>query len=411
MSEEILAILEQIEREKGIKKEVLIEAVESALVSAARKVMNLKPDEELKVELDRSNGKIKATCSGRVVTSIDFGRIAAQTAKQVIIQKIREAEKDVIFTEFNSKVGTIVSGTVYRFEKGNIIIDLLGRAEGILSRREQSPREEFRQGERIRAYLLEVRKESRGPQIILSRAHPNFVKKLFELEVPEIYEGIVEIRGISRQPGERTKITVYSKEERVDSVGACVGMRGNRVKNIVNELRGEKIDIVRFNDNIKEYITTALAPAKIAEINLNRDNLRAEVIVEDDQLSLAIGKHGQNVRLASRLVGWELDIRTKETKVQEAKEAKAKEAKAEAPSLKPKARAKVKKGMPLAEISGIGDKLLDSLKESGFKTVEDLVDVDLDKLLEVKGIGKVKAKKLIQEAKKLTSVKSTSLSK
>jgi N utilization substance protein A len=394
MNEEILAILEQIEREKGIKKEVLIEAVESALMSAAKKVMNLKPGEELRVEIDRKSGKIQATCNGRPVTSMDFGRIAAQTAKQVIMQKIREAEKDVIFNEFQGKVGDIVSGTVYRFQKGNIIVDLLGRAEGILVRREQCLHEEFRQGERIRTYLLEVRKESRGPQIILSRAHPNFVKKLFELEIPEIYEGVVEIRSISRQPGERTKITVYSKDAKVDSVGACVGMRGNRVKNIVNELRGEKIDIVRFNEDIREYISTALAPAKISEIHLDKASLRAEVIVDDDQLSLAIGRHGQNVRLASRLVGWELDIRTKKPK-----EIEAKEARHELITLESKEG--LPKGIPLTKLSGTGKILLENLRIAGFTTVQDLLNADKGSLLKVKGIGKIKAKKLIKEAKKL----------
>ncbi len=398
MSEEILVILEQIEREKGIKKELLIQAVESALVSAAKKAVNLKPEQELKVEIDRATGKIKATCDGRPVTSIDFGRIAAQTARQVIIQKIREAEKEVIFTEFQVKVGNIVSGTVYRFERGNIIVDLLGKAEGILLRREQSPREEFHQGERIRTYLLEVKKEPRGPQIILSRTHPNFVKKLFELEVPEIYEGVVEIKSISRQPGERTKITVYSKDEKVDPVGACVGMRGNRVKNIVNELRGEKIDIVRYSVDIREYICAALAPAKISEIHLDRENQRAEVIVAEDQLSLAIGKQGQNVRLASRLIGWELDIRTKKVKAEKEEEVKAELTSVESGK-------KNKKGIPLTEIGGIGEKLLKNLKEAGFSTVEDLLETDTQRLLKVDGIGKVKAKKLVEEAKKLSGSK------
>jgi len=384
MNGEILAILEQIEREKGIKKEVLIVAVESALLSAAKKVMNLKPEQELKVEIDRGSGKIKATCDGRAVSSIDFGRIAAQTAKQVIMQKIREAEKEVIFSEFQVKVGDIVSGTVYRFQKGTIIVDLLGRAEGILTRREQSPNEEFRQGERIRAYLLEVKKESRGPQIILSRAHPNFVRKLFELEVPEIYEGIVEVKSISRQPGERTKITVHSKDQKVDSVGACVGMRGNRVKNIVNELRGEKIDIVRYHEDVREYIAAALAPAKISEIHLDKTNMRAEVLVDGDQLSLAIGKRGQNVRLASRLVGYELDIRTKEVKEIEAKGEAVGEIK-------------------LTQITGVGEKLLENLAAAGFNTVQDLLKAGVDKLIQVKGVGKVKAEKIIKQAKKLAA--------
>ena len=211
MSQELLAIIEQMEREKGIKKEVLIEAVESALLSAARKAIDLKPEEELKIELDRNSGKIKAFKNGSEITNIDFGRIAAATARQVIIQKIREAEKEVVFGEFQGKVGEIVSGIVYRFDRGNIIVDLLGKAEGLLLKREQSPREDFKQGQRIRAYVAEVKKDTRGPQIILSRTHLNLVKKLFELEVPEIYEGIVEIRAISRQPGERTKIAVWSK--------------------------------------------------------------------------------------------------------------------------------------------------------------------------------------------------------
>jgi N utilization substance protein A len=289
MSQELLAILEQLEREKGIAKAVLIEAVESALLSAVRRVIDVKPDEELKVELDPATGKIKAFRNKEEINSIDFGRIAASTARQVIIQKIREAEKEVVFSEFQEKTGEIVSGTVYRFEKGNIIVDLLGKTEALLPKREQSPKEDFRQGQRIRAYILEVSKDMRGPQIILSRSHPNFVKKLFEMEVPEIYDGIVEIRAIAREAGERTKIAVSSKNDKVDSVGACVGMRGNRVRNIVNEINSEKVDIVRFNEDIREYIKAALSPAKISEIKLNKESQKAEVIVENDQLSLAIG--------------------------------------------------------------------------------------------------------------------------
>lgn len=394
MSQELLAIIEQIEREKGIKKEVLISAIESALLSATKKVVDIKPDEELKIELDPNTGKIRAFRNKEEITSIDFGRIAASTARQVIIQKMREAEKDVIFNEFQSRVGEIVSGTVYRFEKGNIIVDLLGKAEGILLKHEQSPKEEFRQGQRIRAYVAEVRKDSKGPQIVLSRTHPNLVKKLFELEVPEIYEGIVEIKSISRQPGERTKIAVCSKNEKVDSVGACVGMRGNRVRNIVNELQGEKIDIVRFNEDIKEYIKAALSPAKVSEIKLDKDKLRAEVIVDDDQLSLTIGKHGQNVRLASRLIGWELDIRTKTTAAAQA--LKEKEALAEKPEKKKK-----KEAVSLEELRGVGVKTLASLKESGINAIEDILKVKLEDLIKIKGIGKKKAEKLIEEAKKI----------
>lgn len=417
MSQELLAIIEQIEREKGIKKEILIEAVESALLSATRKVINVAVEDELKVEIDRNSGKIRAFKNNEEITSIDFGRIAASTARQVIIQKIREAEKDVVFNEFQKRVGEIVSGTVYRFEKGNIIIDLLGKAEGILLKREQSAKEEFKQGQRIRAYLLEVKKDIKGPQIILSRAHQNFVKKLFELEVPEIYEGIVEIKSISRQPGERTKIAVSSKNEKVDSVGACVGMRGNRVRNIVNELMGERIDIVRFNEDIKEYIKAAFSPAKVSEIKLDKAKLKAEVIVDDDQLSLAIGKHGQNVRLASRLIGWELDIRSKaaiaaaaleekklqpeEPKEEEKEEGKITAKKQEKKQEKKKISKKAKETVSIEQLSGVGAKTIDALKKAGFKNIDDIAKAVSEDLTKVKGIGEKKAEKLIAEAKKL----------
>ncbi len=307
MDNELLTILEQLERDKGISKDTLIEAVESAVASAARKIWTVDKEEDIKVVLDRKTGKITAWAGDEEIHSSEFGRIAAQTAKQVVIQKIREAEKDVVYTEYNARLGQIISGAVYRFERGNIIIDL-GKSEALIPRSEQSNKEEFRQGERIRAFLLEVRRDIRGPQIILSRTNVNFVKRLFELEVPEIYEGIIEVKSIAREPGERTKIAVYSKDEKIDCVGACVGMRGSRVKNIVTELHGEKIDIVRYSDDIKEYIQAALSPAEISQMQLISEEKRVNIIVDEDQLSLAIGKYGQNVRLASKLVGWELDI-------------------------------------------------------------------------------------------------------
>ncbi len=394
MSQEIIAILEQIEREKGIKKELLIEAVEIALLTAVRKVIDVKPEEVLKVELDRATGKIRVFKDKEEVVS-DFGRIAASTARQVIIQKIREAEKEVVFHEFKTKIGELVSGIVYRFDRGNIIVDLLGKAEGYISKQEQSPSEEFKQGQRIRAYVVDVRKDNKGLQIVLSRTHPNLVKKLFELEVPEIYEGIVEIKAIARQPGERTKIAVWSKNEKVDSVGACVGMRGNRVRNIVNELFGEKIDIIRYNEDIKEYVKSALSPAKINEIKLEKNNLKADIIVDDDQLSLCIGKHGQNVRLASRLIGWELNIHTKSSQPEE-------EAKQKVPVMQEEKKTKGDAGLiSLEELSGVGEKTVVKLKESGFNTIEDIVNADVEDLLKVKGIARKKAEKLIEEAKKL----------
>lgn len=400
MNGELLAVLEHMEREKGIKKEVLIEAVEAALASAVRKVVDVKSGEEIKVTLDRATGKIKAFAGDKEVKSEGFGRIAASTAKQVIIQKIREAEKDVVFNEFSAKVGEIISGTVYRFDKGNIIVDLLGKAEAILPKYEQIRGEEFRQGARIRAYLSEVKKDLKGPQIMLSRTSPNFVKKLFELEVPEIYEGIVEIRAISRAAGERTKIAVFSKDEKVDCVGSCVGMRGARVKNIVTELHGERIDIVSFGDDIQAYIAASLSPAKISEIKLSKENRKALVVVDNDQLSLAIGKHGQNVRLASQLTGWELDIRTKEALAEKKKgEEKPVEEKAEnAPQ-----GAAHEEGAGLDQLSGVGEKLKGALIEAGFKDVQAIASTNVEALTEIKGIGKIKAEKLIEQAKKLAA--------
>lgn len=396
MNGELLAVLEHMEREKGIKKDILIEAVESALVSAVKKIIDVQPGVEVKVSLDRETGKIKAFAGDEEIKSEGFGRIAASTAKQVIIQKIREAEKDVVFNEFSNKAGEIVSGTVYRFEKGNIIVDLMGKAEGILPKSEQIPQEEFRQGQRVSAYLCEVKKEARGPQIILSRAHPNFVKKLFELEVPEIYEGVVEIRAISRAPGERTKIAVWSKDDKVDSVGSCVGMRGVRVKNIVTELHGERIDIVRYSEDAHTYIGAALSPAEISEIKLDKENKKALVVVNQDQLSLAIGKHGQNVRLASKLLGWDLDIRTKDQISQQEAQVKApgepaEEAREEA----------VEKAVSLEGLSGVGEKTGKALIEAGFSDLKAIAEADVESLTEIKGIGRLKAKKLIAEAKKL----------
>lgn len=416
MSQELWAIIEQLEREKGIKKEILIQAVEAALLSAVRKVIDVKPNEELKVQMDRTTGEFSVFRNNEEITSMDFGRIAASTARQVIIQKIREAEKEVVFSEFQSKIGEIISGVVYRFERGNIIVDLLGKAEGIILKHEQSPREEFKQGQRIKAYVLDVRKENRGLQIILSRSHPNAVKKLFELEVPEIYDAIVEIKSIARIAGERTKIAVWSKNEKVDCVGACVGMRGNRVRNIVSELQGERIDIVRYNEDMKEYIKAALSPAEISEIKLDKDKLRAEVIVNNDQLSLAIGKQGQNVRLASRLVGWELDIRTKaqslvDTEHKQITPLEAGRPTAEdnrEPRQKLRGRQRTEKEenqktilVGLEQLSGVGEKTLQNLKAAGYNTVADIAAANSRDLMKIKGIGEKKAQKMIKQAKEL----------
>lgn len=392
-SSELLTILEQLERDKGIEKKILIEAVEAAVASAAKKLWTVDKNEEVRAVLDPKSGKITAYSGNQEIRSNEFGRIAAQTAKQVVIQKIREAEKNVVFNEYQVRIGEIISGGIYRFERGNIIVDL-GKAEAYVPKKEQSPKEEFRQGDRIRAYVLDVKRDTKGPQIILSRANPNFVKKLFQLEVPEIYEGIVEIKSIARDVGERTKIAVYSKDEKVDCVGACVGMRGSRVKNIVSELQGEKIDIVRYASDIKEYIQAALSPAEISQIQLNYDRKRANIIVADDQLSLAIGKHGQNVRLASQLVGWELDLFSFEQwkqlqEEQGKKEEPAGEAPGQASSFDPTA------------LSGVGEKLAAQLKAAGFDSLEKIAQAEPQALIQIKGLGEIKAKKIIKEAKAL----------
>jgi len=372
MNEDLLNILDHIEREKGINKELLFTAIESALASAAKKIVGRKT-EDISVIIDRQTGEIKVTSDGKDIKSGEFGRIAAQTAKQVIIQRIREAERDIIFADFTERVFSLCTGAVHRFDKGNLVVDL-GKTEAILPRKEMCQKDNFKQGDRVRALILEVKRSTKGPQIILSRTHPMFVKRLFELEVPEIDEGIVEIRGMAREAGDRTKMAVFSKEEKVDAVGACVGMRGQRVKDIVRELGGERIDIIKWNDDVREYIKGALSPAEISGIDIDKSNLQARVVVEDDQLSLAIGKHGQNVRLASKLTGWNIDIRSK-------KDLKAMEE------------------VSILSIEGIGKKAKDVLEEAGFDSIDKIANSSVDKLVKLPGIGEKTAKKMIESAK------------
>ena len=374
MNQELLAILDSIERDKGIKKEILIKAIESALISAGRKNLG-KHIEDINAKFDPETGDFKVFGPDGNELSGDFGRISAQTAKQVIIQKIREAERDVVFEEYQKKINDIASGAVHRFDKGMIIVDL-GRVEGILPKRELPPGEEYRQGDRIKALVVEVKKSSKGPEILLSRTSPGFVKRLFELEVPEIYEGIVEIKAVSREAGDRSKIAVYSKDEKVDPVGACVGMRGQRVKNIVRELGGEKIDIIRWSVNMGEFISASLSPAEISSVKTSEAERRAEVLVADDQLSLAIGKKGQNVRLAAKLTGWNIDIRSK-SEIEQVKE------------------------IPIIEIDGIGPKTEKALKKAGYDTVGKIIKLDLKELTAVKGVGKKTAEKILKSAKEL----------
>lgn len=374
MNGELLNVLTHIEREKGIRREVLIQAVEAALLSAARKTFS-HVESELSVRVDNESGEIKVFSGETQLSSDEFGRIAAQTAKQVIIQRIREAEREVIYTDFSNRVGEITNGIVHRFDREGVVIDL-GRTEAILPKQEQLPKEQYRQGAVVRAYILEVRKTTKGPQIILSRTHPGIVKKLFELEVPEIYEGIVEIKSVAREPGDRTKIAVWSKDEKVDCVGACVGMRGSRVKDVVRELHGEKIDIIRWSGNVRDYITAALSPAEVSDMKVYEAERRVEVIVENDQLSLAIGKRGQNVRLASQLTGWNIDIRSKSQ------------------------IAKLKT-IPLRSLPGVGPKIEKALKEAGFESLEKILAVEAKDLVKVPGIGTKTAERIIEAAKKL----------
>lgn len=378
MNQELLSVLSYIEQEKGIDREVLLEAVESAIATACRKTLGLKDKKDVSVKIDRETGNIKIYSKDKLVTSGQLGRIAAQTAKQVIIQKIREAERNVVYNEYESKTGELISGIVHRIEKGTVMVDL-GKTEGIIPKSEQVRNETYKQGERIRAYIIEVKKISKGPQIILSRRRPELVKKLFEWEVPEIYDHIVEIKAIAREPGERSKIAVYSKDEKVDSVGACVGMRGSRVKNIVDELRGEKIDIIRWSDDIKEFIKQALSPAEISRIEIDKKKKWVLVIVKEDQLSLAIGKHGQNVRLASILTGWEIDIRTEKDLAE-------------------------KKGAvsDIGSIRGVGKELKNLLKKANYKTIEQITEAKVEDLTKLPKIGKKLAEKLIKEAQKIT---------
>ncbi|MBN1405911.1 MAG: transcription termination/antitermination protein NusA [Candidatus Omnitrophica bacterium] len=396
MNGELLSILEHLEREKGIDKKILIEAVESALLSAARKVIG-NDTADVSVKIDPKTGAMKIFSEGKEIHSAEFGRIAAQTAKQIIIQKIREAERDVIYGEYHSREGSLVTGTVHRFEKGNIIVDL-GKAEGVLPKMEMPQKEHYRQGERIKAYVTEVVKTPKGPRIMLSRRHDNMLKKLFETEVPEITEGIVEIKSVAREPGDRSKIAVISKDEKVDSVGACVGVRGQRVKNIVRELYGEKIDIVRYSDDIAEYIKAALSPAEIVSVEADKENKSISVMVNDDQLSLAIGKRGQNVRLAAKLTGWVINISSKSETEEEAVESK-KEAEAEAET---ELKKETKSSTPsIDDLPRVGKKMKEALIAAGYKSLEDIAGANVDDLVKIEGIGKATAEKIVKTAKEL----------
>ncbi len=307
MNAELIRIVDGLARDKNIDKDTVLEDLELAMESAIRKKYG--PEEEVIVAIDRLSGDISASLNGEPISMNDLGRIAAQTAKQVMIQKIREAERGSIYEEFVERKGTIVTGTVSRFEGGSLVVNV-GRTEGFLPRSEQIPGETHQPGERIRTLILDVREAPHQVKVILSRSHPDFIRRLFEVEVPEVAERIIEIKALAREAGYRTKVAVSSIDTKVDAVGACVGVRGSRIKNIVEELGGEKIDIVRWNESSQILISNALKPAEIQDIALCFELERATVVVPEEQLSLAIGKRGQNVRLAARLTGWDIDIHT-----------------------------------------------------------------------------------------------------
>lgn len=402
MNADLLAVFEFWEREKGINRETLLSAVQESLLAAAKKAVG--PARELRVQIDPKNGDIKAFAklivaekvlskhdqisvfdARRVqpdaqvgqeleleVTPAGFGRIASQYAKQSLMQHIRRAEKQLIFNEFKDRVGDIVSGTVRRFERSDVTIDL-GKYEALLPNRERVPTEEYQIGERIRCYVKAVENGAHGPDIILSRADPQFVLKLFQVEVSEIHDGTIEVKAIAREPGFRTKIAVYTRDEKVDPVGACVGLRGQRVKNIVRELNNEKVDIIRWSPNVRDFVTNALSPAKLKSFEVDEGRRRMKIVVAADQLSQAIGKRGQNARLTSRLTGWQVDIEPEE---------------APAGHQDDKFQAQFSEAVRnLSSIPGITVEQADALVHAGLPSLEALLQVEAADLSEIPQIG------------------------
>jgi len=403
--------IEQISREKHIEPEIIVAAIEDAMVVAARKYY--RTEEELRSKFNPETGQVDVFSVHMVVEEVAdplheislsearkrnpeievggevtetkptdvLGRIAAQTAKQVILQKVREAERDTIYNEFHTRVGELVNCIVKRMEGPDIIVDL-GRTEARLPKREQSRLEAYNVGDRLRTTIRAVERAAKGPQVIVSRADPALVQRLFEMEVPEIYDGTVQIRAVAREAGERTKIAVESRDKDVDPVGACVGMKGMRVQSIIRELRGEKIDIIPYNEETVAFAQKALSPAKVTRVQIvDPEEKRLEVIVEDTQLSLAIGKKGQNVRLASKLIGWNIDIKSEEEK---RREIEAQMAALTAP------------GTALTELTGVGPKTIEKLEAAGVTSIEKLADMTPEQLVEIPGIGEKMVEKIHQ---------------
>ncbi len=404
---EIKRVVDQVSRDKGIDREVLITALEEALRSAARKKFGNKTDIEVQYNektgeievfqfkevaetitepdvqiLLKEGRKLDPDCEigdslGTKMDTSTFGRIAAQSAKQVIIQKMKDAERKAVYAGFINRKGEVINGIVQRIDRGDIIVNV-GHTEAILTIKEQVPRESYKRGDRVRGLILEVQLESRGPQILLSRTHPNFLINLFKTEVPEISEGIVSIMGASREPGSRAKFAVASNDSDIDPVGACVGMKGSRVQNVVQELRGEKIDIISWHADSAKYVCNALAPAEISRVIIDEENRSMEVIVPDEFLSVAIGKKGQNVRLASRLTGWHLEV-TSETRYSKS----------------------MQDGYDsLIALPGVGISLADALYEKGFFSSGELSSASVEDLIQIRGIGEEKARKLIDTAQR-----------
>ncbi len=371
---EVLRIVDAIHRDKNINKEIVFEGIEAALVSAAKKYYGEESD--VTVQIDRQNGAITAMCNGEVLDSEEtVGRIGAQTAKQVMIQKIREAERDALYDEYTDLVGEMVSGVVQRYEGGAATVTL-PNVEAILPRSEQIPGETHHVNERVRATVFEVRKSGSRIKVILSRARPQLVQRLFEQEIPEIIDSVIEIRAIAREPGYRSKVAVSSSDQRVDCVGACVGVRGNRIKNIVDELGGERIDIVRWDDNLEVLIPNALQPAEVEQVILCRMLGRAIVLVREDQLSLAIGRRGQNVRLASKLSGWDIEIMTQDELAESIDRAV----------------------QGFSSIEGVQQELAERLVEEGFLSYDDLSIIEPDALMEMGGLSEEQVNEIVEQA-------------
>src|SRR5690242_4218993 len=406
---ELLQVADTVARDKGIDRDEVLDAMEQAIQKAGRSKYGQEYD--IRAEIDRRSGEIRLLRFREVVETIeneatqisldaakrlnaeaeigdfitdplppiDFGRIAAQTAKQVIVQKVRDAERQRQYREFKDRVGEIVNGLVKRVEFGNVVVDL-GRAEAMLRRDELLPRESFRTGERVRAYIYDVREETRGPQIFLSRTHPQFMAKLFAQEVPEIYDGIIEIKAVARDPGSRAKIAVISRDSGIDPVGACVGMRGSRVQAVVGELQGEKIDIIPWSGDPATFVVNALAPAEVTKVVMDEEQRRIEVVVPDEQLSLAIGRRGQNVRLASQLTGWDIDILT------EAEESERRQEEF-------RTRSKM-----FIEALDVDDVLAHLLVTEGFTSVEEVAFVPIEELIDIEGFDEDVANELKERA-------------